>query len=138
MTIASTITALAAALGTVPSLQSTYSYPPHSVPAASLPAAIILADAGETQWQAVGYRRSERRYIILLLLAPLTLSRPQERAADVHALIDACIAELMDDSTLGGNVDHIARISDGGAEAVEVGDATYTGARLEVAVIEKW
>jgi len=138
VSISATVAAISAVLTPVTSLVSVLDHLPQQLSSAALPAACITPDAGESRWQATGYLRSQRTYLIYLVITPITQQTPAQREIEARDTLQDVLSALLASPNLGGAVDHVARISDNGVATITVAGMEYLGCVLRLEVVEKW
>jgi hypothetical protein len=130
-------TGLIAALLNVPGL-TVIGYVPASLNSAQMPCALVSMGAGSYTWQAVGYRRLEREWNVYVIADAVAQSRLSEANAALRSLVRQVANAIMDDPTLGGEVDHVTRIDDDGVGVQQIAGVDYLCVVMRVATVEKW
>lgn len=128
---------LIAALGAVPGL-TVIGYPPAALNTTQMPCALVSPGPATHTWQALDYRRTEREWHIYALAGPVGQGTLEKANQTLRKLVADIVDALLDNPTLGGHADHIARITDDGLGVHQIAGTDYIGALVRVDVIEKW
>jgi len=142
MSITTTLAQIRSMVDGSSGIVTSFTTQPGSIEASQCPAAITLAGPARWQEQALGLKRQDRTYTINVYVRPIMHGMGIGEGYAVcepilNALGNTFLAKPTG-LTLGGTVDHIQSIRDGGIRGdLTFGDIAYHGFSLSFEVTEK-
>ena len=139
MSIADTVAAFQALHATIPGVTSAPTALPSAINEVELPLVITKPDEAFWNEQAVGLKRQGRTYLIYCLVAPVASGESVTDSGFQASLplLQAFGEAYLCNRSLGGAVDHLNNIRDGGAEVLTFSRVDYHGFTYRVDAVEK-
>jgi len=138
MTVQATVAAFQALHRAIAGVTSAPAALPGSANETDLP--LVITKPAEATWsqQAVGLKRQERAYLVYCLVAPVALGdAPDTGFQACLPLLQAFGEAYLNDLSLGGAVDHLGEVADGGVEVLTFAGVHYHGFIYRVTAVEK-
>jgi hypothetical protein len=131
------VNAVHAVVAAVPGIVTAHTTVPMSANTTALPMALVTP-AGENRRQhAHDLVRIETLVRVRIVLSPVSQGVTEAQQSALYALADAVMAALMNDITLGGQVDHVASVDADEPSIYTLAGADYLSISVVVRVVEK-
>ena len=140
MSITTTIATLQAKNALITGVTTAPTKFPASINTADLPLVLVLPGEGSWGTQAIGLKRQDRIYRILVYVEAVGQATIDERMNDVIPLLQAFGAAYLSDISFlsDSNIDQVQiPFTDGGAVVLPYAGNDYTGFEMRVTITEK-
>jgi hypothetical protein len=133
----SAVNAVHAVVAAVPGIVTAYTTVPMSANTTALPMALVTP-AGENRRQhAHDLVRIETLVNVRIVHSPIAQGVTEAQQSALYALADAVMTALTNDTTLGGQVDHVAGVDANEPSIYTLAGTDYLSISIAVRVVEK-